>query len=251
MRTRQVPLAGAVNFRDLGGYEAVDGRAVRWGLLHRADSLAELTDSDLAAVQALGLRSVFDLRHASEREQRPSRHHPDAQHHTHAIGFFPHGSEALMAGVRSRQLSAEEAQCLLLAMYRRFPVDHAATYAGLLQALLAPEALPALIHCTSGKDRTGFGVAVLLMALGVPRETIVDDYLLTNQYRRDLSFMLGHDVDPEVMAVVKAADPAFLLAAFGVIDAAWGGTEGFLRQGLGLSAADQARLQDLLLCTPT
>jgi protein-tyrosine phosphatase len=247
MSARRVPLAGAVNFRDVGGYAAADGRTVRWGLLHRSDSLAELTEADLETVHALGLRSVFDLRHDSERQQRPSRQHPDARHHTHAIGFFPHGSEALMAGVRGRSLSKDAAHGLLLAMYQHLPVDQAAVYGRMLQTLLLPDALPALVHCTSGKDRTGFGVSVLLTALGVPRETILEDYVLTNRYRRDLGFMLGHDVDAEVLDAVKAADPQFLLAAFEVMDTHWGGVDAFFQHGLGFSDEDRARLQDLML----
>lgn len=248
---RRLPLTGAVNFRDVGGYPAACGRTVRWGLLLRSDSLAELTEADQAMVHALGLRSVFDLRQAVERAQRPNRLHPLSAPRTHAIGFYPVGSVALMDGVRARSLSPAQAHALLLQMYRHLPMDHAATYSQLLQTLLLPDALPALIHCTSGKDRTGFGIAVVLMALGVPREVIVEDYLLTNRYRRDLSFMLGTGTDPEVLNVVKAADPQCLAAAFAVIDDRWGGAEGFLREGLGLSAHDQARLQDLLLDAPT
>lgn len=244
---RHVALSGAVNFRDVGGYRSADGRTVRWRKLLRSDSLAELSEGDQAVVQALGLRSLFDLRDESERALRPNRLGAGTALRTHAIGFFPTGAQALMAGVRDRTLGKREARAGLIGMYRRLPVDHAPRYAQLLQALLAPDALPALIHCTSGKDRTGFGVAVVMLALGVPRETILEDYELTNHYRRDLSFMLGTEVDTEVLDVVKAAHADFLQAAFGVIDADWGGTQGFLRQGLGLAAADQALLQDRLL----
>lgn len=246
-RARLTPLTGAVNFRDLGGYRAADGRTVKWGRLHRSDSLAELTDEDVSTLRALGLRSLVDLRHASERRHKPNRFGLHGEPRTHAIGFFPHGSEALLAGVRQRTLSKRAAHALLREVYRQLPVVHAADYARLMKLLLLPEALPALIHCTSGKDRTGFGVAAVLLALGVPRETIVEDYLLTNQHRRDLSFIVGTEVDPDVLDIVKAAHPDFLQAAFDVIDGHWGGTEGFLRRGLGLTDEQQSRLQDLLL----
>jgi protein-tyrosine phosphatase len=244
---RRLALTGAVNFRDIGGYRAADGRTLKWGMVLRSDSLAELTDVDQAAVRALSLRSLFDLRHASERSERPNRLGAGDGPHTHAIGFFPNGSEALMTRVRARTLSKDEARAGLLGMYRHLPVAHAPVYAQLLQTLLQPGALPALVHCTSGKDRTGFGIAVLMLALGVPRETILEDYVLTNRYRRDLDFMLGSEVDPEVLDAIKAADPAYLHAAFGVIDSAWGGTPEFLHNGLGLSAQEQTQLQHLLL----
>lgn len=248
---RRILLAGAVNFRDIGGYRAADGRTVKWGMLLRSDSLAELTDADVARVRSLALCSIFDLRHPHERERRPNRLPPgDAAGpapRVHGIGFYPHGAEALMAGVRDRSLSPEQARALLLEMYRRLPRDHVPVYASLLRTLLHPDALPALIHCTSGKDRTGFAVAVVMMALGIPRRTILEDYVLTDRYRRDLSFMVGDDVDSEVLDVVKAAAPEFLQAAFGVIDGFWGGERAFLRDGLGLSDCDRIRLQDRML----
>jgi protein-tyrosine phosphatase len=247
LRERRLALTGAVNFRDIGGYRSADGRTLKWGAVLRSDSLAELTEADQAAVRALALRSLFDLRHESERSERPNQLGAGAGPRNHAIGFFPNGSEALMSGVRARTLSKDEARAGLLGMYRHLPVAHAPVYAQLLQTLLVPGALPALVHCTSGKDRTGFGIAVLMLALGVPRETILEDYVLTNRYRRDLGFMLGTEVDPEVLDAIKAADPAYLHAAFGVIDGVWGGTLAFLRNGLGLSEPEQAQLQHLLL----
>jgi len=240
-------LRGAVNFRDVGGYATSDGRHVKFGSLFRSDSLGELTKEDLVTVDDLQLRSICDLRHETERSHRPSRLRSDGSTRTHVIGFLPTGGETLMDRVRSRTVSVEEAWQLMRDMYRRMPVDQAPFYAQLLDVLTRPEALPALVHCTSGKDRTGFGIAVVLLALGVGRETILEDYVLTNQYRRDLTFMLGSNVDPQVVEVVKRADPEFLSASFAVIDEAWGGEEAFLRSGLGLSVSRQRRLQDLLL----
>ena len=246
-RERRLPLRGAVNFRDLGGYPAADGRRLKWGLLFRADSLAELSDEDLPLVQALGLRQLFDLRHESERQQRPNRLPAGPLPRTHAIGFHPQGTEALMQGLRAHSLSAADAHELLLNLYRRLPLDHTDSYRRLLHGVAGAEGLPALVHCTSGKDRTGFAAAVLLMALGVPRELIAADYALSNQQRRDLRFMVGATADPAVLAVAQAADPRWLQAAFEVIDTHWGGSAAFLQRGLGFSEADQARWRDLML----
>lgn len=244
---RCVALAGAVNLRDVGGYRCVDGRRVRRGVLWRSDSLSELTESDQLTLVALELRSLVDLRDEDERRHKPNRLHPLSFLQTHAVGFYPNGSRALVDGVRDRSLSSGDARQMMLAMYRSLALDHTQPYARMLQWLLSRGTLPALIHCTSGKDRTGFGVAVILLALGVPRATIVDDYVLTNHYRRDLSFLVGTDVDPVVLDTVQAADPDFLAAAFDVIDDEWGGLQRFLREGLQLTAADQAELQRLLL----
>jgi protein-tyrosine phosphatase len=152
-----------------------------------------------------------------------------------------------MDGVRGKTLSKGAARELVLQMYRELPLEHAHHYACLLRALLEPDALPALVHCTSGKDRTGFGIAVLLSALGVGRETIVADYLLTNRYRRDLTFLVGTAVDPDVLDVVKTADAEYLGAAFDAIERTWGEVHQFIRRGLGLTGRDLARLQELLL----
>jgi protein-tyrosine phosphatase len=116
-----------------------------------------------------------------------------------------------------------------------------------LEMLIADEALPALIHCTSGKDRTGWGIAVIFMALGVSREVIVDDYVLTNDYRRDLAFMIGEGVDPHVQAALKQAHPSYIAAAFDTIDREWGSDAAFIERGLGFKPASRERLQALLL----
>jgi len=246
-RPRRLALAGAINFRDLGGYASADGRCLRWGRVYRSDSLSELTDADRDAIRGLGLRSLFDLRHEQERQRRPNRFDGGAQTRVHAIGFYPRGTEELVEKVRARAITPQAARDSLQDIYRHLPVDQAGVYARLLQALLEPDALPALIHCTSGKDRTGFAAAVLLTALGVPRATIEQDYALTNEYRRDIGFMVGGSADPEVVDAVTAASPQYLAAAFDGIGARWGSEQAFLREGLGLTATQQAQLQDLLL----
>lgn len=244
---RHVPLHGAVNFRDLGGYRTADGRQVRWKTLYRSDSLAELTAADMETVAALGLRSLCDLRDHPERGRKPNRLQAGPTLKVHSIGFQPHGGEQLVAGLKMRTMSAAGVEAAFREMYRRFPLEQTAIYARVLDILLEPGALPALIHCTSGKDRTGFAAAVVLMALGVPRETILEDYLVTNRHRRDLSFLLGADTDPEVLATMKQAHPEYLAAAFNSIDEAWGSDQVFVRNGLGLAEQCQQRLRELLL----
>lgn len=244
---RRLELSGAVNFRDLGGYSSADGRKIKWGQLFRSDSLAELSDDDLFRIEPLKLRSIFDFRHQHERSEKPNRLGANWLVQTHALGFYPYGAQRLMERVRSRDISRQAVSQIFKLMYGRLPVDQAGNYAQLLQQLIAPDALPALIHCTSGKDRTGFAVAVVMLALGVGRETIMKDYTLTNQFRRDLSFMLGEGADPEVVTAVQAAEPEYLAAAFAAIDGAWGSDAEYLRKGLGFSADQQVLLQSLLL----
>jgi protein-tyrosine phosphatase len=236
-----------VNFRDLGGYRAEDGRQVRWRRIYRSDSLAELTNDDLVTLSALGLRSICDLRHESERLAKPDRLPTGPFATLHQIGFFPHRAEKLFSKLKARTISATEVEDFLCDAYRAFPVAQASTYGAVLEMLVADEAVPALVHCTSGKDRTGFAAAVILMALGVPRETIVADYLLTNDYRRDLSFMIGEGIAPEVQAALKQAHPSYIAAAFETIDRQWGSDAAFIHDGLGFTPESRRRLQALLL----
>lgn len=244
---RRLDLHGAVNFRDLGGYSGAGGRKVKWGQLFRSDSLAELSGSDMERLATLGLRSIFDLRHQNERNEKPNRIGQNWSAQTHAIGFYPHGAANLMERIKNRDISHEEVAETLMQAYRRLPVDQASHYASLLKKLVAPNALPALIHCTSGKDRTGFASAIVLLALGVDRDTIMTDYTLTNQFRRDLTFMLGECADPAVVRVVQGADAEYLGAAFNTIDTVWGDDSAYLREGLAFSAQEQEQLQALLL----
>jgi protein-tyrosine phosphatase len=246
MRThdRRVPLEGAVNFRDLGGYPTTDNRRVRWRLLYRSDSLAELTDLDLEAVSALGLRTLCDLRDTEERSVKPNRR-PPGELGVHDIGFTPYGAATLYSGVR--RMTVQEIEGRVREVYRRFVTDHTQPFARLLDILTQPEALPAIMHCTSGRDRTGFAALVVLEALGVPRETIATDYMLSAEFRRDLRFQIGNDVAHAQVAALTEPSPSYLDAAYEAIDETWGSVDAFLAQGLGLTDDRRARLQELLL----
>lgn len=243
---RRLSVTGAVNCRDLGGYVTNDGRRVRWGRLFRSDQLAELSDADLTLFESLGLRTVCDLRGEGERQHKPNR----ALRGTvdvHAIGFMPHRGDELLAQARGGQIDVAGIEQRVREIYRRFVIEQSASFARLLQLIASPEALPLLFHCTSGRDRTGFASAIVLLALGVPRGTVAEDYALSNRYRRDLTFQIGGSVAPEVMAALTQAHPDYLAAAFTAIDAQWGSVERYLRDGLGLDVDTQQRLQDQLL----
>jgi protein-tyrosine phosphatase len=131
--------------------------------------------------------------------------------------------------------------------YRLFPTEELDEYRRYVHRLLDGIHFPLLVHCASGKDRTGFAVASTLMALGVAREVILEDYLLSNRYRRSLAPQFPPNTSPETLAALSGVRASYLLAAFGAIDAAWGGDEAFLAQGLGLSAAHRRELQESIL----
>ncbi len=243
---RRLALQGAVNFRDLGGYDAGGGGVTRWRLLFRSDSLADLTDADHAVFESLGLYTLIDFRHALERQRKPNRLPPGSSVRTVELGFMPEGGLEMLRQVFRGQIDAAGIERETLRHYRHLPTAHRREYAQMFHRLDDAAGLPLLIHCTSGKDRTGFGAAMILSALGVSRDTLLADYALTNQYRRDLSFLLSRNSDRTVIDMLTAAQPKYLQTALATIDAEYGSIDGYLERGLGLTAARRARLRDWL-----
>jgi protein-tyrosine phosphatase len=244
---RRLPFTGAVNFRDLGGYSTIQGRTTAWGRLFRSDSLSALTDADLEALSRLGLSTVCDLRRDHERITFPNRLPTLGAPRTLELGFSPRGSIEMWDAINRGELDAPGVHEEMRTHYRRLVLEHTAEYARLLQVLLEPGAMPALIHCASGKDRTGFAVAIILMAVGVPRATIVEDYVISDRHRRDLSHLTEEGAHPAAVDAVAQAIPAYLEAAFEAIDTQWGGEDAYLAGPLRLSAARRDQLRSLLL----
>jgi protein-tyrosine phosphatase len=185
-RERLVPLEGTLNFRDLGGYVGRDGRSVQWGKVFRSDALHALTDADLAVIAELGLKSVFDLRWSHERERQPTAiptSHGLRSVHL-VVGEDPDvtNTPELMDQILDGSLP-EADDGFMATMYADMLRDGAGSFGRLLTHLAEDDWLPALFHCTAGKDRTGISAALLLSVLGVPDEVILDDYELTNEFR--------------------------------------------------------------------
>jgi len=240
-----ISLQGASNFRDVGGYETVDGRRVRRGHVFRSDHLAGLTDADVARLKALGVGHSLDFRGLSECAVTPYDI-PGVQRVALAIEpTVVARIEALVA--QGIVPTTEETVALMRETYRDFVNRNAATYGRFLKHLLE-HPTPQVFHCTAGKDRTGFAAALLLSALGVARATIEHDYLLTNQlYRRDAQLEgQGH---PHVLQVLWQVQPAFLHAAFETVDAQHGGMPNYLHGAIGLSPQELAELRQMLLVT--
>ena len=151
---RLIELEGAVNFRDLGGYATVDGRRTRWRELFRADGLGELTEPDLEILRQLGIRTVIDLRTGHELQQSrfDVEAHPVEFHHFPFIKSLSNADDF------------ERAPGFLGTQYQRMLEDAAPQIVGALTALAAPDARPAVFHCTAGKDRTGLLSALVLVA---------------------------------------------------------------------------------------
>ncbi|MEV7774408.1 tyrosine-protein phosphatase [Kitasatospora sp. NPDC086791] len=249
---RSLGLRGAVNARDLGGYRAADGRMLRHGVALRSDGLNRVTAEDLGPLGELGLRRVVDLRSADEvREAGPDRlpdgvmtHHLPLLSADFDIYLMIRGALGDSSPQRQRALLGEgRAGALMTGLYRWFVTDAVARerFAALLRLLAAPEGPPLLFHCSAGKDRTGWAAALLLTALGVDRETVLADYLLTNERSAPVVDLVLADLaarglmtEPELLLPVFRADRDYLEAAFEEVEAGWGGFDPFWREGLGL-----------------
>ena len=234
---RLIPFKGAANFRDLGGYPAGDGNYVAWRRIYRSDSLAELTDGDHDIWRGLGIRVVCDLRISSERSNAPDRLPPEKYLEECHIGFLPAGANEMLRAVRGGELTSTAIVAVVIRHYRRLPLDHLDEYRQIFSLLGAAQNQPLVIHCTSGKDRTGFAAMLILLALGVSEELALEDYLLTNAYRRDVSHIFNLHIGAEEMHTLTSARPEYFSAALEAMHDAFGSTEAYMRDGLGLDDA--------------
>lgn len=177
---RLVALDGVQNFRDIGGYATADGRFVGWGRIFRSAQLSELTPGDLQRIEALRIRSVYDLRSTEEQASEPTAWTgPDAPArltHAYSIDYAP------FVAAFANGIDAAGARALMTGFYGQMSESYKVQFREVFAELLSPEEGAVLYHCTAGKDRTGVTTAMILMALGVSREVVMADYLLSNTY---------------------------------------------------------------------
>ena len=178
---RHLPFEGVLNFRDFGGYGTADGRRVRWQRLFRSAHLGNLTEADHAQLIKLGVTAICDFRTTEESAREPS-HLPPVQLDLLHLDIWPRGARKPTEVVRRffEGDTLEQIRADQRAMYRHLVLDFTDRYAAMFRLILAGEGRPVLIHCRGGRDRTGFGAALILASLGVADEVIFEDYLRTN-----------------------------------------------------------------------
>jgi protein-tyrosine phosphatase len=247
---RFLPLPGGVNFRDTGGYRTTDGRTVRRGHIYRAGSLAELDEAGLAYLAGLGLSRVYDLRSADEAARHPDRLPPGV------VGVHRPvlGQVSRLRGLYTLYRARRQPQVMLEGMYRLFLDQNGPVFADILRASAEPDNTPLLIHCAIGKDRTGLAVALLLLTLGVPEETVVADYTLSNHAADamarwmwpEMARLNAYGFDQARLRPVLLAEARTMAGSLAYLRRRYGSPEQYWRQS-GIDDETLTRLRDNLL----
>lgn len=256
---RVIPLEGGRNFRDLGGYRAGDAR-VRWGMAFRSGTMTNLTAADFATLDGLGIAVVCDLRATDEREREPTHwtaRNPGIAYLTR--DYDSAGSPGLRALFENGVPSADQVRAAMTELYTEIAYTHAESFKAMFAELASGRA-PLAFNCAAGKDRTGVAAALLLLMLGVDRETVIEDYALSDKivdYERVLG-QRNHTGDPgpwdflaqlpaEVRAPLLASDPAYIESALAGIAAREGSVDAYFANVLDLSPEEVAAIRVLLL----
>lgn len=256
---RQIPLQGAVNVRDIGGYRTWTGGQVRQGLVYRSDTLGKLTAADVTSVSGLGLTKVVDFRIPMEVQYDGADKLPAGLTSTSRsisdLGLYGTLIGAIGSGdpVKQEQiLGGGRAEAYMRDIYRTFVTnpDSRAQFATTLREIADGKQGPILYHCSSGKDRTGWMSYVLLRALAVPQDAAERDYLASNTFRGAYDAQVraglkqsGRMQNPDLLIPLQEVRQDYLDAATTQMEADYGSFYGYLTQGLGLDLKTLAKLQ--------
>ncbi len=249
------------NLRDVGGHITRDGARVRTGLVYRSTALANLDGADAEAVAALGIRTVYDLRTAGERTSAPDRLPPGATHVlADVIGNKAEGSPVHMLEVLAQpdiaeqELGGDRGRAIWIGQYRDFVrLDAArAAYGSLFRGVASEAQRPILFHCSTGKDRTGWAAAALLLLLDVAYADVLDDYLASARHVAPMLQAFADEYaarggNPDLIRSVFATVAAYLDASLDEVRRTYGDIEGYFADGLGIDAGAQAVIRDALL----
>ena len=252
---RVMPMDALVNFRDLGGYLTADGRRTKWGKLLRSAAHDAITERDVAYLQKLGLKTVVDYRSTPEEADHPDREIAGVTY-LHIRPLEDPGATNILDVQQPKMQSVDDAIAMLTGINRTLANSkHAnAVYRQLMLAALDPAQVPIVQHCTAGKDRVGVGSATMLLALGVPRETIIADYLLSNDNQVSVAKLGsgkksgGQEISAAQIKMFEAlakVHAEYLQAFFDEIDQVFGGAEGYLQNGLGLTDEQLTQFREL------
>jgi len=241
---RWIELGGCYNFRDLGGYVAAGGRQVRWRRLFRSDGLHALTAGDVEHLHELGLAVVIDLRSSNEIER-------DGLGALFDTGRVVHRHHPFIERVEPRDPSSYPSDMVVL--YQEIIDNTRPAIAAIFGALSQEETYPVVFHCAAGKDRTGITAGLVLSVLGVPDETIIQDYALTElaMERRRAAIQTAGAVGEtdrysSISAHLLRAEPQTMARTLAMIDATYGSSTAFL-EACGVTIEQVNQVREILL----
>lgn len=244
---RVLPFEGVLNFRDMGGYEAADGCKVKYGLLFRSAELTGMTERDREFFQTLGIKTIFDYRDDGEAAQKPDPSFPGVTNIR--IPAMKQETPADMRELVWKDFFQKMTVESFALMYTSMAINNP-SFQRLMKIFADPDFTGILHHCAGGRDRTGIGAAFLLMALGVSRETIIEDYLISNQTLTPMYEQMKDQLK-EVISPEEADDiisklelrREFMDAVFSAIDGNYGDADSFLEREFGLTEEKLTQLR--------
>jgi protein-tyrosine phosphatase len=250
---RRVQLDGGVNFRDLGGYRAIDGRRIKWGQVFRSDNLGRITDRDVNYLQKMGIRLVCDFRTPAEIKKLPDRY-PSGDHGKSLHLPIQHG-ESDPANTFDRIKNGDidwMTEEFMIDGYIKNIEDFAHLWTAFFKTLADSSNRPLVFHCTGGKDRAGVAAALILLALDVPGDTVIQDHGLSNMYiaavlERIFDQIRTMGVDPYRISAYFTAPQNAIIAVLNHLEKAYGSASDYLINKAGVDEKLLIRLKDDLL----
>lgn len=248
--TRNINIPSIQNFRDLGGYKSVDtGKSVRWGMLYRSAQIDSIPSCSRRKLKNIGIRTIIDLRAEEERHNYPQLH--DGEFKIVHIPIPTGNMDKILQGIQEEKIKSDTIYRLVEQMNRELVTNYRKEFKELFSVLLNRDSYPAVIHCTSGKGRTGIVSALLLAALGVNEDVIMSDYRLSNDYfniPKASKYAYELPVNSqEAITTIYSAKEDFLNAAKEQIESEYGSVQAYLKKGIGLSAEEIEQLRSILL----